>query len=43
MAVLETRLADVGTKVDVAVGEGTAPATVEPLPVYDPSKSRPRG
>ena len=42
MAVLESGSAAVGTKVEVAVGDGTAPATVEPLPVYDPTKSRPR-
>jgi aminomethyltransferase len=42
MAVLETSFADAGTKVDVAVGDGTATATVDPLPIYDPSKSRPR-
>jgi hypothetical protein len=28
--------------VDVAVGEGTAPATVEVLSILDPNKERPR-
>lgn len=43
LAVLETRFATLGEQVDVAVGGGTAPASVEPLPVYDPDKRRPRG
>ena len=42
MAVLETRFADRGTRVDVALGDGTSPATVETLPIYDPEKRRPR-
>jgi aminomethyltransferase len=42
MAVLETRFADGGAKVDVAVGNGTAQAAVEQLPIYDPEKRRPR-
>lgn len=42
LAVLETRLAAPGTRVEVALGDGTVPATVEPLPVYDPEKRRPR-
>ena len=42
MAVLETRFADKGTEVEVAVGEGTAKATVEDFPIYDPEKRRPR-
>jgi aminomethyltransferase len=42
MAVLETRFAEPGTRVDVAVGDGMAPATVETLPIYDPEKRRPR-
>ena len=33
---------DRGTRVDVAVGDGMAPATVETLPIYDPQKRRPR-
>jgi aminomethyltransferase len=42
MAVLETRFAGPGTRVDVAVGDVMAPATVETLPIYDPEKRRPR-
>jgi aminomethyltransferase len=42
LAVLETRVAARGTLVDVALGDGTVPATVESLPVYDPEKRRPR-
>ena len=42
LAVLETRLAAPGTRVEVALHDGTVPATVEPLPVYDPEKRRPR-
>jgi aminomethyltransferase len=42
MAVLETRFAEPGTRVDVAVGGAMAPATVETLPIYDPEKKRPR-
>jgi len=42
LAVLESRFAEVGTRLEVAIGEGTAPAIVEPLAVYDPEKRRPR-
>ncbi len=42
MAVLDTPLAAKGETVEVAVGDGTAPATVEDFPIYDPGKSRPR-
>ena len=42
LAVVEARLAEPGTRLDVAVGDGTAPATVEALPIYDPDKRRPR-
>ena len=42
MAVLETRYASKGEQVEVAVGEGTATATVSDFPVYDPEKTRPR-
>jgi aminomethyltransferase len=38
LAVLDTRFAEPGTRVEV----GSAGATVEPLPLYDPSKRRPR-
>src|SRR5712691_11521262 len=42
LAVLETRFAEPGTRVEVAVGGGTTASTVEPLPIYDPEKRRPR-
>jgi aminomethyltransferase len=42
LAALETRFASPGTTVDVALGDGTVPATVESLPIYDPNKRRPR-
>jgi aminomethyltransferase len=42
LAVLEVEHATPGTKVDVALGDGTVPATVETLPIYDPEKKRPR-
>jgi glycine cleavage system aminomethyltransferase T len=42
LAVVETRFARKGETVDVALGEGTAPATVDDLPIYDPQKTRPR-
>ena len=42
LAVLETQFAERGARLDVAVAEGTASATVEPLPIYDPDKRRPR-
>ena len=38
LAVLETRFAEPGSRVEV----GAAAATVESLPLYDPSKRRPR-
>ena len=43
LAALETRFAVQGTRLDVALGDATVPATVEPLPVYDTEKRRPRG
>jgi glycine cleavage system T protein len=43
MAVLDARFASLGTRVEVALPEGRAPARVEPRPVYDPGKTRPRG
>jgi aminomethyltransferase len=43
LAVLETPFAALGERVDVALGDGTAAATVEPLPAYDPDKRHPRG
>ncbi|HEY2936574.1 MAG TPA: aminomethyltransferase family protein [Gaiellaceae bacterium] len=39
LAVLETRFAEPGTRVEV---DGAGAATVEPLPIYDPDKRRPR-
>src|SRR6266508_5406481 len=42
LAVLETRFAERGGRVEVATGEGTETATVEPLPIYDSDKRRPR-
>ena len=40
LAVLEARLAAPGTRLEV---DGAGAATVEPLPIYDPEKGRPRG
>jgi len=42
LAVLETRFAAPGSRVEVALGDGSVGATVEPLPIYDPEKRRPR-
>jgi aminomethyltransferase len=42
IATLETPHAEEGTRVDVALGDGTASATVAELSVYDPRKERPR-
>jgi aminomethyltransferase len=42
MAVLRSGHAILGTEVEVAAGEGTAPATVDVLPIYDTHKQRPR-
>ncbi len=42
MAVLDSGHAAVGERVEVALGDGTAQATVATLPVYDPDKARPR-
>jgi aminomethyltransferase len=42
LAVVEARFAAPGTLVEVAVGDGSAQATVETLPIYDPDKGRPR-
>jgi glycine cleavage system aminomethyltransferase T len=43
IAVLRSDQANLGNAVEVAVGEGTVPATVDVLPLYDPQKTRPRG
>jgi aminomethyltransferase len=42
LAILDNDASADGTKVDVAIGEGTAPATVDVLSVLDPQKERPR-
>jgi aminomethyltransferase len=42
LAIVETRFAERGARLEVVVGDGTASATVEPLPIYDPDKRRPR-
>ncbi len=42
LAVLRADVATEGETVEVAVGEGTAPATVAPVPLYDTGKQRPR-
>jgi aminomethyltransferase len=42
IAMLETRHAADGTRVEVALGGSTVPATVAELSVYDPRKERPR-
>ena len=42
MAVIDSAHAGEGGTVEVAVGDGTARATVDKLPIYDPEKSRPR-
>lgn len=43
LTVLRADLAREGERVEVAVEGGAAPATVGPLPIYDPGKTRPRG
>ena len=42
LTVLRSDLAREGELVEVAVGDGTAPATVAPMPIYDTEKTRPR-
>jgi aminomethyltransferase len=42
LAVLESRVAQKGERVEVAVGDGAVAATVADLPIYDPDKRRPR-
>ena len=42
LTVLRSDLAREGERVDVAVEDGTAPATVSSVPIYDPQKTRPR-
>jgi hypothetical protein len=40
--VLRSDQAQVGNTVQVGVGDGTADATVDVLPIYDTNKDRPR-
>jgi aminomethyltransferase len=42
LAIMDSGAAGEGGSVEVALGAGTAPATVAPLSVYDPKKERPR-
>jgi aminomethyltransferase len=42
MAAIDRDLVEVGREVDVAVGDGTARATVAEFPLYDTQKTRPR-
>ena len=42
LAVLSSDVAADGTKLDVAMEGGSAPATVDVVSVYDPEKRRPR-
>jgi glycine cleavage system aminomethyltransferase T len=42
LAIIRSDVAAEGTKVDVALGEGTTGATVDVLAVHDPDKRRPR-
>ena len=42
LAVIDRSQANVGNTLDVAVGDGTVPATVDVLPIYDTEKKRPR-
>jgi aminomethyltransferase len=43
LAIVDAGVATDGEKVDVAIGDGTAAATVAPLSLLDPEKQRPRG
>lgn len=42
LAILDAAVANEGEKVEVVVGDGTSPATVDVLSPYDPEKRRPR-
>jgi aminomethyltransferase len=42
VAILDAAFAGQGTAVEVALTDGTAPATVAPAPIYDTEKRRPR-
>jgi aminomethyltransferase len=43
LAILRSDVAEEGTRVDVALGEGTIGGTVDVLAILDPEKRRPRG
>jgi aminomethyltransferase len=43
MAAIDRELAREGERLEVALGDGTVPATVAPFPLYDTEKRRPRG
>jgi aminomethyltransferase len=42
LAVVRTDQAALGNAVEIALGDGTAPATIDVVSVYDPEKRRPR-
>ena len=42
LAILDAAQAADGTELEVELADGTAPATVAPLAIYDPEKKRPR-
>jgi len=42
MAAVDRELAEEGTQVEVALGDGTVSATTAPIPLYDTEKTRPR-
>lgn len=41
-AAVDRELSGEGTELDVAIGDGSARATVTSFPLYDPEKKRPR-
>ena len=43
LAILRADVAEDGTRLEVALGDGTVGATVDQLALYDPKKERPRG
>ncbi len=43
LAIVRSQVATEGTRLEVALGDETAPATVAPLSIYDLEKKRPRG
>ena len=42
MAIVRADLATPGSTLEVALGNGSVPATVDALPLYDTQKTRPR-